>query len=186
MLLHATCEEPVITLRAAELPEDTEQILAIDRAFTTDAIYTVHRNGDLIALQLTPLTAPITKCFPLDDLLKPDKPWEFATVALADARICAFLAAGYQPWNRRLTIWHLYVDLPQRRRGIARLLIERVQSYAAARGALNLWLETSSLNAPGVQAYRRLGFELCGMDTTLYEGTPAAGETALFFARPIR
>jgi ribosomal protein S18 acetylase RimI-like enzyme len=53
------------------------------------------------------------------------------------------------------------------------------------RGAINLWLETSNLNVPGIRAYRRLGFELCGADATLYLGTPAASEQALFFARPL-
>jgi ribosomal protein S18 acetylase RimI-like enzyme len=85
-----------------------------------------------------------------------------------DERICGFIAAGYHPWNRRLTIWHLYVDNAHRKKGIARLLVIRANDYGVSRGALNLWLETSSLNVPGVQAYRRLGFELCGLDTTLY------------------
>lgn len=84
-----------------------------------------------------------------------------------------FMAAAYQAWNRRATIWHLYVDSAHRRQGIGQLLVDRARSYGVSKGALNLWLETSSLNAPGVQAYRRLAFDLCGMDTTLYDGTPA-------------
>ena len=35
----------------------------------------------------------------------------------------------------------------------------------------------------GIAAYRALGFSLTGADLTLYEGTPAQGETALFFSR---
>jgi len=175
----------VIALREAKLPEDAEQISRIDTSFTTDTIYTAYRDGDQMGLRLTKLRALITKRFPLDDADKPDRPWEFATVAIVDDRICGFLAAGYQVWNRRLTIRHLYVDAPQRRRGIARLLLDRAQIHGAAKGALHMWLETSNLNTPGVRAYRRLGFELCGFDTTLYDGTPASGETALFFARPI-
>jgi hypothetical protein len=30
-----------------------------------------------------------------------------------------------------------------------------------------------------------LGFRLCGLDVTLYDGTPAEGEFALFFSRPV-
>jgi ribosomal protein S18 acetylase RimI-like enzyme len=121
----------------------------------------------------------------LNDLDKQDRPWEFAVVAIANDRICGFLAASYQAWNRRLIIWHLYVDGSQRRRGIARLLVERTQIFAVAKSAVNMWLETSSVNTPAITVYRRLGFELCGLDTTFYQGTSAAGETALFFARPI-
>jgi ribosomal protein S18 acetylase RimI-like enzyme len=176
----------MIVLREAKLPADVEAIAALDSSFTTDKIYTAYRDGDQFGLRLVTLSSPIIKRFPLDDLNKPNRPWQFAAVALADERICGFIAAGYEAWNSRLTIWHLYVDGPQRRRGIARLLVDRAEDYARLRGAINMWLETSSLNVPGVQAYRRLGFELCGLDTTLYQGTPAAPETALFFARPIR
>jgi len=56
----------------------------------------------------------------------------------------------------------------------------------ASLAARHIWLETSSLNAPGVAAYRALGFSLSGVDLTLYDGTPAEGETALFFSRPVR
>lgn len=178
--------EPMITVREAKFPEDAEQIARIDTSFTTEAIYTAHGDGERIGLRLTPLETPVTKRFPLDDLNQQERPWEFAMVAFADDRICGFLAAGYRTWNRRLTIWHLYVDGPQRRRGIARRLLDQAQVYGSAKGALNLWLETSSLNAPGVRAYRRLGFELCGLDTTLYQGTPAEKETALFFSSRLR
>jgi hypothetical protein len=39
---------------------------------------------------------------------------------------------------------------------------------------------------PGFHASLSLGFELCGLDTGLYGGTPAAGEVALFLERPLR
>ena len=175
----------MITLRWARLPEDAAAILRLDTGFTTDAIYTAYRDGDQMGVRMTTLETPITKRFPLDDLEGQDKPWEFAVVALEDERICGFVAAGYQAWNRRLTLWHLYIDGPQRGRGMARLLVDRAEEYGSTRGALSMWLEASSLNVPGVRVYRRLGFELCGMDRTLYQGTPAAGETALFFARAI-
>ena len=175
----------MIDVREAKLPDDAQQIAALDRSFTTDSIYTVHCHGDQMALRLDTLSTPLTKRFPLDDLDMQDRPWEFAAVAIAGGHICGFIAAGYQGWNRRLTIWHLYVANSHRKRGIARLLLHRANDYGASRSALNMWVETSSLNVPGVKAYRRLGFELCGIDTTLYLGTSAATETALFFARPI-
>jgi GNAT superfamily N-acetyltransferase len=175
----------MISIREAKFPEDTEQIARIDTSFTTDTVYIAHRHGDQMGLCLSTLPTPVTKRFPLHDLNKHDTPWEFAAVAIVENRICGFLAAGYQVWNRRLTIWHLYVDTLQRRHGIACRLIDRAQIYGLTKGALNMWLEKSSLNIPGVQEYRRLGFELCGLDTTLYQGTPTSDETALFFARPI-
>jgi ribosomal protein S18 acetylase RimI-like enzyme len=175
----------MISIREAKFPEDAEQIERIDTSFTTDTVYIAHHHGDEMVLRLSTLVAPVTKRFPLHDLNKLDTPWEFATVAIVEDRICGFLAAGYQVWNRRLTIWHLYVDCLHRRHGIARRLIDRAQVYGITKGALNMWLETGSLHTPGVQVYRRLGFELCGLDTTLYQGTPTSDETGLFLARPI-
>jgi hypothetical protein len=63
--------------------------------------------------------------------------------------------------------------------------VEGVATLGQALGARHLWLETSNLNHPGVAAYRALGFSLTGMDMTLYDGTPAQGEVALFFSRVV-
>jgi ribosomal protein S18 acetylase RimI-like enzyme len=172
-------------IREARLPEDAWQIRQIDSSFTTDEIYAAYRDENELILRSTPLPTPLTKGFPMDALDQKDRPWDFALVAIADDRICGFLAAEFEAWRRRLTIWHLYVNILHRRRGIARLLVDRAQAHGATTGALNLWLETSSTNVPAVKAYRKLGFELCGMDTTFYNGTPASAETALFFTRPI-
>jgi hypothetical protein len=52
-------------------------------------------------------------------------------------------------------------------------------------GARTAWVETSNLNHPGILAYQRLGYSLCGFDLTLYQGTPSEGEFAIYLARPI-
>lgn len=174
------------TIRAAVLPDDQQAIAKIDRTFTTDVVYDVSRSEDGFALQLTGMPTAVTKQLPLDDLMDPEPPWDFAEVAVVDGLVRSFLAAGIQPWNRRLVIWHLYVDLPWRRKGIGRALMESAFEYGRSREAITAWLETSNLNAPAIAAYRRMGFELCGLDRTMYHGTDSAAETALFMARPLR
>ena len=167
------------------MPEDAAAILQIDRSFSTDTIFTAYCDTHQMGIRLTPTDSTVTKSFPLEDLSQEDRPWELAVVAVDGDEICGFLAAGYQAWNRRLTLWHLYVDSACRGRGIARLLVDRAQAYAIEKGAVHLWLEASNLNVPAIAMYRKLGFALCGMDTTLYQGTPASAETALFLARPV-
>ena len=71
-------------------------------------------------------------------------------------------------------------------RSPSRRLLAAVEAHAASLGARHVWLETSSLNVPGVAAYRALGFRLTGIDLTLYDATPAEGEAALFFSKPVR
>jgi ribosomal protein S18 acetylase RimI-like enzyme len=95
------------------------------------------------------------------------------------------VATQHEAWNGRVVVWHLYVDVDHRRRGIGRRLLETALAEALDAGMHVAWLETSSLNVPGVRAYERLGFEVCGLDTTLYTGTRAEGEVALFLARPL-
>ncbi|HZC16272.1 MAG TPA: GNAT family N-acetyltransferase [Caulobacteraceae bacterium] len=174
---------PVV--RSSLLPQDAAGIAAINTSFTTGRAYDVAVSGDGIALRLRDLDAPLTKRFPLDDLESPDRPYDRAWVAVEGEAIIGFAATSYADWNRRLVLWHLYVDTPWRGRGIARQLLASVEAERAARGARHVWLETSSLNAPGVAAYRALGFSLTGVDLTLYDGTPAEGEIALFFSRPL-
>jgi ribosomal protein S18 acetylase RimI-like enzyme len=106
-------------------------------------------------------------------------------VALSEERAVGVVSTEYQAWNRRAIIWHLYVSVGRRRLGIGRRLVETALAAAREAGARTAWLETNNLNVPGVRAYERLGFRLCGLDTSLYDGTPAEGEVALFFCRSL-
>jgi ribosomal protein S18 acetylase RimI-like enzyme len=175
-----------LAVRSAVLARDASGIAALDTSFTTAQVYDAAVEGEEIRLTLRSLAAPLTKRFPLDNLDDPERPYDQAWVAVEDATVVGFAATSYASWNRRLVLWHLYVDPTRRRRGVARALLQAVDAHALTRGARNVWLETSSLNAPGVAAYRALGFTLSGVDLTLYEGTSAEGETALFFSRPVR
>jgi ribosomal protein S18 acetylase RimI-like enzyme len=172
-------------IRHADFVQDAEVITALDTGFVTKAVYDVAVRGDAIVLNARILDAPLSKRFPLDDLQDPDRPYDVGWVAADEGRIVGFAAASFQAWNRRLVLWHLYVDTPARGLGLARRLVEAAQSHGVSLGARHVWLETSSLNAPGIAAYEAMGFSLTGADLTLYDGTPAEGETALFFSRPI-
>jgi GNAT superfamily N-acetyltransferase len=175
----------MIEVREARLPQDAPAIAAIDTSFATDVIYDAVATGLGFELRERRLAAPLTKRFPLDDLGDESRPWSQAFVAEQDGRIVGFAAAAYEAWNRRLTLWHLYVDPPARGHGVGRRLVDRIAELAQALGARHMWLETSNLNAPGVAAYQALGFTLTGLDLALYDGTPAEGEVALFFSKPV-
>lgn len=175
----------MIAIREARLPDDAAAIEAIDTSFTTDAVFDAEATGDGFALRERRLPRPLTKRFPLDDVRADDRPWSHGFLAEADGACLGFAACGFERWNRRLTLWHLYVQPAARGRGVARQLVERVVGAGRELGARHLWLETSNLNVPGVAAYRALGFTLTGIDTILYEATPAEGEIALFFSKPL-
>jgi len=175
----------MVSIREARFPHDAMAIRGIDTSFSTDVVYDVETADHSISLKPRRLASPLRKRFPLDDLDDPERPWSHAFVADAEGTCLGFAAAGFGRWNRRLTLWHLYVDPPARGQGVGRALTERVLGLGRDLGARHLWLETSNLNAPGVAVYEALGFQLTGIDLTLYVGTPAEGEIALFFSRPV-
>jgi len=120
-----------------------------------------------------------TKRFWVYDLDRPDRDWDEAHVAVEDGRIVGFVATSWQFWNRRVVLWHIYVDRSARGQGLGRRLIEMVYDRARRQKALAIFLETSNFNVPGFRWYRRLGFRLGGLDTTLYSGAEAAEETGI-------
>ncbi len=100
-------------------------------------------------------------------------------------RIVGFVATSWQFWNRRVVLWHIYVDRAWRGQGLGHLLLEPVYVRAKRQKALAIFLETSNFNVPGIAWYERQGFRLGGLDTTLYSGTPAAEEVGLYFVKTL-
>lgn len=173
----------MIEIRLARLPHDIEAIEAIDRSFQSDrALAPIHgRNG----IEFLPYGVEVEKALPLDDLRDIERAWDTAWVAVRNGTVCGFAAAGFQAWNRRLALWHLYVDAPMRGQGVARSLIEAVAAHARDVGARHVWLEASNVNTPAIEAYKALEFQVTGFDLTLYDGTEAEGEFALFLSREV-
>jgi len=172
-----------LLVRAFERDDDLAAVLALDSEFETDHEFIVHQTPDRLALVRVRLPEPRRKRFPLDPSAEP---WTHGHVAIEDGRIQGFIATTVETWNSRLTIRHFYVDREARGRGIGRALMETALTEGREAGALTAWAETSNRNYPGVRAYAALGFALCGFDLSLYVGTSAEGEFALYLARDIR
>jgi len=170
------------TVRAFDASRDTDAVLHIDTTYSTDEVHAPRRHGDALILEPARVTPPQRRHFPLD--LAADA-WTHGSVALLDGRVCGFIAWALENWNRRMSIWHFYVDLPYRRMGAGRVLLDSALDWARRAGARCAWAETSGANQPGIAAYRRLGFDICGFDSTLYFGTSTENDIAVFLARTI-
>lgn len=183
-----TTPAPEIQYRTAR-PGDREAIEALDGSFLTSTVFEVTPSDGGFALREVPVDPPLRKVFPPDPGGTDDEEEAAAEedsrtfVALDSGTLCGFAEVTYAPWNRRLTVDDIEIAPGHRGRGVGRALMELAAGFARERGAAHLWLEVSSVNAPAVHAYRRMGFTLCGLDTALYDGTPAAGEHALFMSR---
>jgi ribosomal protein S18 acetylase RimI-like enzyme len=175
-----------VVVRPVQLPDDRAQLLALDRSFTTERVYRIARTPLSFALQEVPAQTPMRKDFPLAYDLGDERAWELGLVAEQDGTIVGFAAWTHQRWNRRAELWHLYVAPAARGHGIGRVLIDAVAAAAREAGMRCVWLETSNLAYPAIRFYQRLGFELCGLDASLYDPAGvSAGETALYFARTL-
>ncbi|MFI5523745.1 GNAT family N-acetyltransferase [Streptomyces platensis] len=186
-----TLDDMAYAFRAAR-PEDTPAMEALDGSFTTRTIFHVALTEDGFALQEVPVDPPLHKVFPTEDAdddpaadEDPNSRNSRTFVAIApDGCLAAFAAVSYAPWNRRLTIEDIEVAPAHRSQGLGRALVGHAVEFARERGARHLWLEVTNINAPAIHAYRRMGFTLCGLDTTLYDSTPSSGEQALYMSMP--
>lgn len=171
-------------------PEDAQAIEALDGSFTTDTVFQVTVTDDGFSLREIAVDPPLTKVFPEDeydgedgdDADDGDSRTFVAHGAAGD--LAGFVAVSYSGWNRRLTIEDIEVAPEHRGRGVGRALMELAVEFARERGAGHLWLEVTTVNAPAIHAYRRMGFAFCGLDITLYDGTPSEGEQALYMSMP--
>jgi ribosomal protein S18 acetylase RimI-like enzyme len=176
----------VALIRSVLLPDDRVALLALDRSLTTDRVYRIARTPRSFVLEEVRVAPAVRKEFPLADDLGPERAWEHGVVAEQDGALVGFAAWTHRRWNRRTELWHLYVAPAWRGQGIGRALIDAAVAAARESAMRCVWLETSNLAYPAIRFYERLGFSLCGLDTSLYDPAELAGaETALYFSRPV-
>jgi ribosomal protein S18 acetylase RimI-like enzyme len=176
---------PAVVVRVAAGPDDLEAIGTVDLSYSTRLIYRVRRSDLGFWLEKESVDPPVTKTYPrpvpeLSDRL---------VVASTGGQVAGYGELNFERWNGRARIEHLYVSARFRGQGVGRLLVRALAERARREpSARCLWLETQNLNYPAVRFYLRQGFELCGLDETLYQpGSPGLlpGEVALYFSRDL-
>jgi GNAT superfamily N-acetyltransferase len=175
-----------LTIRPVDRRRDRAAVAAIDTSFETDTIYDVVVGPLSLALVERRLAAPRSKRYSMSEAFASWSTWDAGFVAELDGEVCGFAAVEYEAWHARLVLWHLYVARARRREGIGRRLLAEVEAEGLRRGARTVWLETTSVNVPGIAAYARLGYSLCGADVTLYDTLPYADEAAIYLSRSLR
>jgi ribosomal protein S18 acetylase RimI-like enzyme len=173
-----------LRIRALDRQSDRAAVEAIDTAFETDSVFDMQLLERGISLLERPLERPLVKRYSIGEVFAPWASWQSGWVA-EDGHVVGVAAVEYAPWHRRLVLWFLYIEPAARRRGVGRALLAEVEAHARAVGATHVWLETSNVNVPGVRAYNRLGYTLCGADA-LYYGPYMPGESALYLAKTLQ
>jgi len=169
-------------LRPFDQGTDVEPARSLDLSFSTCRIFRAAKAAETLSLMTVALEADLEKRFPL---FLDQSDWSDAWILAEDNALRGLIATAVSIWNKRLIIREFFVDRPHRRRGFGRLLLDRAINRGIEMGMATAFVETSNLNHPGVIAYERLGFELCGFDLSLYSGAPCPEEFALFLSRDI-
>ncbi|CAN5874032.1 N/A [soil metagenome] len=173
-----------MTIRELDRKRDTRGVAAIDTTFQTSTIFDVVTAPRGLELRERTLTQALVKTYSIGEVFQPWARWDHGWVAEDEGEVRGFAAAGLEAWHGRLNLWFLYISPAYRRRGVGRALLAKVEEHGRGVGATHVWLETSNVNVPGVAAYEKCGYSLCGADTTYY-GQYMPGETAIYLAKPL-
>jgi ribosomal protein S18 acetylase RimI-like enzyme len=171
------------TFRALDRVADRRSVEAIDTTFETTSVFELAAGTRTLELVERPVAHPLAKRYSIGEVFAPWARWDRGWVA-DDAGVRGFATVAFEAWHERLVLWFLYVAPAWRRRGLGRGLLAEVEAHGKSCGATHVWLETSSVNVPGVRAYERLGYALCGVDR-LYYGSYMPGEAAIYLAKEL-
>jgi ribosomal protein S18 acetylase RimI-like enzyme len=175
-----------VFLRSVARPTeaDVQALADFPASFTTDTVYAVDVSATGFTLVEQPVAPPLHKRYDLVAAYRDGDPrWDVLLLAEDSGRTVGVAATTCHPWNARQVLDEIHVAPDLRRQGVARALLAEVVGIARRNGAREVWAETQNVNVPAVRAYRRLGFRLSGLDTTLYPGP--TDETALFLSLPV-
>lgn len=152
-------------------------------SFVTDFVYRVGVFAHGFGLTRERVTPPLRKRYDVVGSSN-EAAWDVVVLASYDGRLVGFAATTFSAWNRRQILDELHVTAQRRRGGIGRMLVGEVERIAARNDAREIRVETQNVNAPAIDAYRRLGFQLTGIDVSRYP-PPYENEVGIFLSRTL-
>lgn len=173
---------------------DAGRFHAIGGGYTSPARYTASKvetaERTTITLELVPFDQPYQKTWGQDEetegLYAGFAHQGFSLGAYDGNCLIGLALTEMRRWNRTLWIWEFHVDPAYRRQGIGRRLMERLAADARGWDVRALALETQSTNVPAIAFYRRVGFEIDGIDLSFYTNHDAdGGEVAIFMKQKL-
>jgi ribosomal protein S18 acetylase RimI-like enzyme len=142
-----------------------------------------------ITLELVPLSQPYIKRWGHSDadtlaLYQRLPQMGFSFGAYNDQE-CVGLALGEpRQWNKSLWVYELHVVDDFHRHRIGQQLVETLSVKARATGLRIVVCETQNTNVPAIQFYRKMGFEIEGIDLSYYSNEDYSdGEIAIFMKK---
>ncbi|MEP6902342.1 MAG: GNAT family N-acetyltransferase [Actinomycetota bacterium] len=163
---------------------DGKCLSVFDASFSTEYVYRVTVNEMAVEITEEKLAAAFQKAYPFEFIKKDIDEADYAVVAEIEETIAGFASVKYEDWNNRARLTGIFVAPESKGKGIGRALVESVIDFAKTKSARCLFVETQNVNYPAIRFYRKLGFEFCGFDSTLYNPAEvSAGEIAFYFCK---
>ncbi|WP_152391853.1 GNAT family N-acetyltransferase [Paenibacillus guangzhouensis] len=169
-----------------------EEILSLgDFGYISNQKYEVKKEESLqscaIMLQLVDLDEPYVK----QDLIEADDLNRYQDLIkqgyslglYVDHKLIALAIAEAQTWNNTLLLWYLHVHEDHRRQRYGHALLSKMIELAQGSGFRALTLEAQNTNVPAIHFYKSLGFEIEGIDLSLYNLGEDNEEVALFLRK---
>lgn len=100
-----------------------------------------------------------------------------------EGKIIAAAIIEPQNWNNTLMIWHFQVNDKHTRKGYGKLLINKVNYIAKEKGFRAITIETQNTNVPAIHFYMNCGYQIEGIDVSLYSNNHEKNEEIAFYMR---
>ena len=120
-------------------------------------------------------------CFPDEDYDFDEMSRNSVFVGAYDGERCVGLAILQQALMRYMYLYDLKVDPDYRGQGVGRLLIDKCKEVAAEQGYRGLYTQGQDNNLGACRFYLKMGFEIGGLDTRVYGGTPQEHKKDILF-----
>jgi ribosomal protein S18 acetylase RimI-like enzyme len=162
--------------------------------YTSEEKYLVQKTEDgrgvQITLELAPLERPFVKRFGQDRELEGHYDEVLAQGlslgAYDGSRLVGLAIAEERQWNKTLWLWELHVVADYQGQGIGIKLVHGLVKLAQQRGCRVIACETQNTNVPAIRFYRKLGFEIDGIDLSYYTNSDITDyEVALFMKKKL-
>ena len=111
---------------------------------------------------------PFKKWDDTDKVIQPYKGDSEIYGAFIEGKEAGLIQFEYQPHNKSMRAWDLDIWPEFQHLGVGTALMEKCISRARERGARRIVLETQSSNLKAISFYKKMGFDLIGLDASHY------------------
>lgn len=175
---------------------DEEVMELLKCGYTSDEIYRVTksetREKTVFTVELNKLDQPFTKSWSNSynkggiDFYNRVISLGASILTRVDGSLAGVAIIEPRSWNKTMLIWEFHISPDFRRRGIGKAMMNHIDNQGRMLGFRIMTCEVQNTNVPALDFYRSAGFELEGIDLSLYSNDPGRnGEVAFFMKRQL-